>query len=434
MKTDFNETEVGLIPNDWNTKLLNNIFKIVTGNTPPTFDRSYYNGDIPFIGPGDLGENRNIYNSEKKLSEKGYAISRKIPKNSILVTCIGSTTGKTGITTKPSATNQQINALLPNEFINQFFVYYYLSLISRKIRSMASEQAVPLLNKNDFGQLAIPLPPTLSEQQAIATVLSDNDAWIESLEAQIEKKKLIKQGTMQELLTGKRRLPGFGEGKGWKDSEVGRIPEDWEVKKLGDVFNISGGYSASREQLGEKGLFYLHYGDIHLSQKTYICTEIDYSRIPKLDVALNGISKATLLIDGDVVFVDASEDMIGTSRYVVVRNKKNHNFLSGLHTIVAKEKTKTLDNLFKEYVFQNERVKFQFCYYAVGTKVSGISKSSIKKINFPIPPTLAEQEAIANILSEMDEEIEVLEKKVEKAKGIKQGLMQVLLTGKIRLV
>jgi type I restriction enzyme S subunit len=106
---------------------------------------------------------------------------------------------------------------------------------------------------------------------------------------------------------------------------------EWIKKSIGELFAISGGLSASRAQLSDNGYFYLHYGDIHGSTKTYIDTDEDKAVIPRLNVPLNKVSADSLLQDGDVVFVDASEDDIGASRHIVVRNTEEVPFIAGLH-------------------------------------------------------------------------------------------------------
>jgi type I restriction enzyme S subunit len=219
---------------------------------------------------------------------------------------------------------------------------------------------------------------------------------------------------------------------GYKQTEVGVIPEEWEVKRLGELFDFSGGYSASRDQLSATGHCYLHYGDIHGSSKTSIDTDADFHYIPKLDIPLKNISSKSLLIDGDVVFVDASEDDLGTSKHVVVVNKDKKPFISGLHTIVAKSKSDELAHEYRHYCFQTAATRSQFLFYAVGTKVSGISKSNIPKLFLPVPP-LPEQRAIAAALSDVDALLGGLERLIAKKRDLKQAAMQQLLTGQTRL-
>jgi len=265
----------------------------------------------------------------------------------------------------------------------------------------------------------IPLPPTTEEQEAIAEALSDADALIESLEQLVAKKRQIKHGAMQELLTGHKRLPGF--------------TGEWREKSIGDLFEITGGHAASRDQLGTEGHCYLHYGDIHTTERTFVDPQADFQNIPKLPIGLDKVSAGAVLNDGDVVFVDASEDVEGTNKHVVIVNRGNVPFISGLHTIVAKSKTDELDHDYRRYCFQTADVKAQFRFFAVGTKVSGVSKGNIVRITLLVP-SRDEQTAIATILSDMNSEIATIESKLTKARLIKQGMMQELLTGRIRLV
>lgn len=205
------------------------------------------------------------------------------------------------------------------------------------------------------------------------------------------------------------------------------------MKQLGDLFSFSGGYSASRDQLSTDGHCYLHYGDIHKSPKTFIDVRGEYQDIPKLDVPLKQISPNSLLKDGDVVFVDASEDDEGASKHVVVVNKENVPFISGLHTIVAKSKTDELTHAYRRYCFQTAAIRQQFLFYAVGMKVSGISKTNIAKLTIPVPPP-QEQIVIAEALTDMDKDLAMLEQQREKTRGLKQAMMQELLIGTTRLI
>jgi len=220
---------------------------------------------------------------------------------------------------------------------------------------------------------------------------------------------------------------------GYKQTEVGVIPDDWTVKPLGDLFAFSGGLTASRDQLSPSvGYCYLHYGDIHTSKKSYVDVRAEYQDIPKLDIPLAKVSSVSLLADGDVVFVDASEDDAGTSKHVVVINPDGSPFIAGLHTIVAKAKSDALDRGYRRYCFQAPAVQAQFRFFAVGTKVSGVSKTNIAKISLSVP-SAPEQEAIAEALIDADALIESLEQLLAKKRQLKQGAMQELLSGKTRL-
>lgn len=202
----FKQTELGRIPEDWEVVRIIDNHIIATGNTPPTNDQRNYKGKFLFVSPADLGNNKLIHNTQKKLSLKGFKLARKFPKGSTLFTCIGSTIGKTGLATCELTSNQQINAVFPNEIDDFEFTYYALTHHSKRIKNKASEQAVPLINKTEFGQFEYMQPNELKEQTAIATILSDMDAEIHALQQRLEKTRDIKQGMMQQLLTGKVRL------------------------------------------------------------------------------------------------------------------------------------------------------------------------------------------------------------------------------------
>ena len=143
----FQKTKIGIIPSDWQVKKLVHIAEICTGSTPPTKDRNNYGDEYLFVSPSDLGKEKIIRNTEKKLSAKGFNISRKFPKNSILFTCIGSTIGKCGISDRELTSNQQINAIFANSTFNTDYLYYTLNLLTIKIKKSAGETAVPKLIK-----------------------------------------------------------------------------------------------------------------------------------------------------------------------------------------------------------------------------------------------------------------------------------------------
>ncbi len=210
-------------------------------------------------------------------------------------------------------------------------------------------------------------------------------------------------------------------------TEFGQIPNSWMVKTIGEIFEFSGGLSISRAMLTDKGVNYLHYGDIHMRNENYIDTKKDEEWLPKLEDNFEGIKDNVKLNTGDIVFADASEDYEGIGKSVVIFNELKRPFVSGLHTIVAKDINNELDNSYKRYCFSTNEVRKQFRQLAVGTSVYGISRENIKKIKINIP-TLEEQEKISLILSTVDEQIDNVDELIEKNKKLKKGLMQQLLT------
>jgi type I restriction enzyme S subunit len=417
----YKQTEVGVIPEEWEVKSLGELATVTAGGTPSRTNPRYWGGDIPWVTTSEV-DFCTITQAEQFITKEGLNNSpaKLLPRGTLLMALYGQgkTRGKVGILGIEAATNQACAAISLRSSVSREFVFHLLASQYDAIRNLSNTGNQENLNSSLVRSISILLPPP-PEQRAIAEALSDVDGLLGGLDRLIAKKRDLKQAAMQQLLTGQTRLPGFhGE---------------WPVKTFGELFSFSGGYSASRDQLSSEGHCYLHYGDIHGATKTTVDVQADYQNIPKLDIPLKRVASKSLLEDGDVVFVDASEDDEGTSRHVVVVNKEKKPFISGLHTIVAKSKTDELAHEYRRYCFQTAAIRQQFLFYAVGTKVSGISKTNIAKLTMPVPK-VPEQTAIAEVLTEMDLELAGLEQRREKTRALKQAMMQELLTGKTRLV
>lgn len=183
---------------EWEDKKLSDIGNIITGNTPSTHDCNNYGEEYLWCSPIDLGNKKYINNTNTKLSEIGFNKTRKIPKNSIMVTCIGSTIGKIGICTTEMSTNQQINSIVVDKNNYYEFVYYSIMYNFYKFLSYISVQAVPIINKSQFENLKIMLP-CLKEQQKIADFLSSFDKKISTEKETLEHLKKLKKGLLQQM-------------------------------------------------------------------------------------------------------------------------------------------------------------------------------------------------------------------------------------------
>ena len=213
----------------------------------------------------------------------------------------------------------------------------------------------------------------------------------------------------------KQRIEQLNNGKipkGYQKTDFGVFPSDWETDKtLGDLFDFYGGLSKSRDELGEEGYAYLHYGDLH--RGTFNSASIDqYEQLPKCDISLTG-KEMCLMKDGDVAFLDASEDLEGTSRAVLIDNPENKPFIAGLHIIYGKAKNNNLDKWFKQYITSSESVKKQFQRLAVGFKVYGVNRDTISRIKVAFPSSQKEQSRIADILMKWDKAIELYDKQID---------------------
>ena len=425
VKPDYKHTEVGLIPEDWDLKTLGSLTLLLTNGFVGTATSAYVDGDdgVLYIQGYNIRENGFNFHGIKRVANSFHARNQKSCLQAGDLLTIQS--GEIGITAvvPPELAGSNCHALIISRLDEKvsdphFYCQYFNSEQGRAaFKQVETGTTMKHLNCGDLKRLLLPCP-RVEEQRAIATVLRDVDVLLGALEKLIVKKRNLKQAAMQQLLTGTKRLPGFND--------------NWKLKTLGEMFHFSGGYSASRDQLSDEGHCYLHYGDIHGASKTFVDTLTDHQDIPKLDISLSRVSPNSLLKDGDVVFVDASEDDDGTSKHVVVVNKDKIPFISGLHTIVAKSRTDELSHEYRRYCFQTAAIRQQFLFYAVGTKVSGISKTNITKLKIPIP-SITEQTAIADVLIDMDAELTALEQRRDKTRDLKQGMMQELLTGKTRL-
>jgi len=203
----YKESELGWIPKEWEVKRLDEIGQVVTGNTPSTTNQKYYGSDFLFISPADIGKTKYLVDSEKKLSVLGYKISRGITGGSICVVCIGSTIGKMAINRHDCATNQQINTIIPNNnALNEYYYYSVNRYVKKQLYIEAGLQAVPIVNKSTFEKLKIAMPHNEKESDVIAKRLGSVDAYIEKLTIEEDKRLIIKQGLMQDLLTGKKEV------------------------------------------------------------------------------------------------------------------------------------------------------------------------------------------------------------------------------------
>lgn len=201
------ETEIGTLPAHWKVVRVGDLGEIVTGTTPSTKKPEYYGGLHMFISPGDLGNSMYVERTVKYLSQAGLTVSRPLPKDAVLVVCIGATIGKVGMTPCDNcATNQQINAIIVNKRVNPHYLYFALSHRASELPLLAGRAAVPIVNKSNFSNFLVPLPP-LSEQQEIARILRSVDEKIRAEEAYRDALGGLFKTLLHQLMTAQIRLP-----------------------------------------------------------------------------------------------------------------------------------------------------------------------------------------------------------------------------------
>ena len=217
--------------------------------------------------------------------------------------------------------------------------------------------------------------------------------------------------------------------QGYKQTKVGVIPEDWEVVRLGDVFDFIKTYSNSRSHLSDIGdIEYLHYGDIHTKYKFHI----DLSQVTLPKISKDNIKGEIKYVqEGDLIIADASEDYADIGKSVEVINIGDKKVISGLHTFLLRDKENTFADMYRGLFLYNQNISKEIKKIATGISVLGISKTNLGKILLPLPP-LKEQQKIAQILTTWDRAIEKLEALIEEKERLKKGLMQKLLSGEVR--
>lgn len=417
LKPGYKQTEVGVIPLDWEVKQLGTFTDCTSGGTPSTLISSYWGGKIPWMSSGELHLKR-VKNVEGRITDLGLnnSSTKIIPKNCVLIGLAGQgkTRGTVAINSIELCTNQSVAAIFPRSSFDSEYLFHNLDARYDELRDLSSgDGGRGGLNLTILKGLQIPFP-SIEEQTAIATVLSDMDALLDSLDRLIAKKRDIKQAAMVELLTGKTRLPGF-EGE-W---------ERVELKK--HISFLRNGVNSRAELTVDDPVKYLHYGDIHSQSKVLFAPD----NLPS--IPLEKARNLDFLQDGDLVFADASEDLQGVSKSVEIFNVGQNTVVAGLHTIAVRFDKSKMGDGFKAYLQFIPEFNSVLRRLASGTKVYATNKSHIEGIVMRLP-SLSEQTAIAKVLSDMDAEIEALEVRRTKTQNIRQGMMQELLTGKTRLI
>lgn len=291
-------------------------------------------------------------------------------------------------------------------------------LYDMNLNQYSESSAQPGLSVKKLLELEYPIPKNKEEQTAIAEALSNIDSLISSLQKLIEKKKAIKQGAMQELLTGQKRLPGFSV--------------EWSEAPFANLFDFLPTNAFTRDQMTDNGTIQnVHYGDI--LTKYGACLDMAKTDVPYLleSVSVRKYSESSYVREGDVIIADTAEDST-TGKCVELVNVHGK-VLSGQHTMLCRPKI-TFAPKFLGYYMNAECFHNQMLPFITGIKVSSISKANISTLVLKYPTLVEEQQAIAQVFSDMDDEIAQLEKKLAKYQQIKQGMMQELLTGRIRLV
>lgn len=421
LRPGYKQTEIGEIPVDWDQTTVGAEFEIQLGKMLDAVKN--VGVEKPYLGNKAVQWGRVVLDDIGTIKLTPSDLQRFRLRYGDLLVCEGGEVGRAALWEAPLAEcyyQKALHRLRPKKHYNVRFLLAVLEQWSANgvFRNFVTQTSIAHLPKDKFEVVPIPLPPKY-EQEAIAEALSDADALIESLEQLIAKKRQIKQGAMQELLTGKRRLPGFETKPGTKQTNVGPVPADWDLVPVRDLTlrHKQGFYTTDR---------YVENGTRLVRITDLMSSRIDFPSMPMLHVT-PGEFEQFKISRGDFLF--ARSGAIG--RYGIVNEDTPAIF--GSYIIRFVFNTQRISNEFFGCLYETDLVWRQLMAITQGSSNININAENIKSLKVPVPP-LPEQSSIARIFIDMDQEREVLETKLEKARHIKQGMMHSLLTGRIRLV
>jgi type I restriction enzyme S subunit len=402
------------LPKGWKLGRVSDFGTVITGSTPSTADAANFHGNVPFVTPGDIGATATIVNTGRTLTKIGADKCRIVPAGSTLVVCIGATIGKVGFARRELVTNQQINAVVPNGNMCGGYVFHEIGRIGPELKRLAGTQAIPILSKTGFSDFPVVIPP-LPEQRRIAEILGAWDNGLEKLDAMIAAKERRKKGLMQQLLTGKRRMKGFEAKRGdVQHDRFGAYPGDWRNVSLGKITtevisrNVGGQELPVLSCTKHEGLV---LSEEYFGRRVYADDTSAYRVVPR-----NHFAYATNHIE---------EGSIG---YQTVCNI---GLVSPIYTVFQSK-----PGVDDRYLFRVLKSPLLVHLYRANTSASvnrrgGLRYDEFAKISVWLPP-LAEQRAIADILDTCDEELRLLRARRAAMEKQKRGLMQRLLTGRVR--
>lgn len=401
------------IPEGWSVKKLGELGTTVSGGTPDTNKKSYWEGNVSWLTPSEVTKlsNRFVYGSERKITELGlkYSSANLLPVNSLII-CTRATVGECCINKIPIATNQGFKNLIPNNS-NVDFLYYLLKNNKKEIIRKACGSTFLEISKKDIDSLSFFLPP-LSEQRKIAEILGTWDEGIEKLSALIGLKEKQKKSLMQKILTGKSRLKGFSR--------------PWKQMNLGDLGYTYTGLSGKNKNDFGYGCPFITYMNI-FSSNIITKDKIGF-------VKINDKENQNQVQFGDIFFTTSSEtpEEVGMSS-VLLYIPKTPTYLNSFCFGFRLHDFKTIFPLFASYYFRSQYIRTKISILAQGATRFNLSKTALMRLELNIPTDLDEQKAIAEVLSTADDEINLLKQKLAALKEQKKGLMQQLLTGKVRV-
>ncbi len=411
----FKETEIGLIPDDWEIIPISALGKCITGTTPKTSIQEYYEPpEYDFIAPADIGNHKYVLSSERKISKKGLDVIRTLPKNSILCVCIGSTIGKTGMSFKEvSGTNQQINSIVCNNNFEPEFIYYVLNYYSDYWKGFATPSPVPLLSKGRFEQIIVSITRNKTEQKNILLILSKIQESIVLQTQILQNLQELKKALMQKLF-----IEGLNS-ESLKDTEIGKIPVSWEVSEIKKYINKT--YQRNTNLLPDKEILY-----IDVSSISNITFTIAYAT-KYLGKDAPGRARK-VVSEGDIIFATVRPTL---KRIAIVNNEYEDEYCSTAFCVLRTDND-MLNNEYLYYYLQTDYFISEMGKLQAGASYPAVRDIDVKNMKIPVPK-LDEQINIANVFKGIDEKIKFVSQRQKSLNSLFNTLLNQLMTGIIRV-
>jgi type I restriction enzyme S subunit len=412
-ESGFQDTPAGEIPRDWEAVRLKDISTdLVGGGTPSTACKEYWNGSIAWMTSAHIN-GMTITKGQKYVTQQGLENSATniVPRENLLVaTRVG--IGKVAVNKIDIAISQDLTGVIVNKNrADPNFLYWFLVSNGPKLKSLAQGSTIKGLLKDDLGKLRVPMPTKLSEQRAIVGVLGVVDSAIELADKVIAKTERLKKGLMQQLLTR-----GIGHTE-YKDTPIGKTPNTWQVEKLENVAEIRRNKSIH------------NYEQIAFIPMEFVPDSQIYSKYEirrKEDVKSSTYCEA-----GDLLLAKITPSLENGKQGIVPSDVSNGIALAT--TEVFPIHCKGINKLFLFYVLKFSNFRNKIISSMIGsTGRQRASKESVERLEIPVPPP-DEQQRIINIFSTIDKKLELERAEKLRLEKIKKGLMDLLLTGKVRI-
>jgi len=387
-------------PKEWKIKRIIDIGDVITGSTPSTKLKDYWGEGFPFITPSDFSNHKYVYNTERSVTQKAISISRLIPKESVLVTCIASI-GEIAMSHKDCITNQQINTIVCKGDVNPHYIYYSVKFRKRLLQRWAGITTSPIIKKSLFEKFKLEIPP-LPEQKKIAEILSTVDQAIEKIDEAIEKTERLKKGFMQQL---------FMESIHKKDTHFLKLKEVVKINK--ETIDPTKDFPNTK----------FIYIDIDSIEK-----ETGIFRNKKVILGKDAPLRARRVIHNNDVIMSTVRPYL--KAFTIVPKEYDKQICSTGFAVLTP--TNKIIPLYLLYTLFTPIVLNQCNKMMMGGQYPALNSNQVSDIKIPLL-SLVEQQKAADILSTMDINHILLKKKKDKLERVKKGLMNDLLTGRKRV-